>query len=162
MAAWMNFVTRVLHEVEALTLPTNFLKCWLQTLRGLLHLLEAEPTRLCICLVASLSKVIGLHVAFRAEVFVAVLAPDSEGRHMLSSFIRHYVTLVVLLALDGLTWHKLHDIAALTAHHTVVHLDHFHNLILLYFFSLLFGHNLVQFPLLEDFGASSAFNLVVY
>ena len=54
---------------------------------------------------------IWLGVALGTEVFVTLVASDSEVGHVLCCLWGDQVSLVIFLSLNDITWHQSHDIS---------------------------------------------------
>lgn len=115
MRTFKKFITRLLHEIEALTLSTNISESWLHTWRWLLQFFLAESAGFGVILITSFSDVIRFVVAFSTEIFLTSVASDSIVRHVHSSFLGNKITLLVFLSLHNISWDELHDISALAA-----------------------------------------------
>ena len=70
---------------------------------------------------------------------MAVIASNSKVGHVLGSFHCNGLTFVIFLSLNDVTWHQLHDVAALATHEVLVQLTDLHSLCLFDLLQLLWA-----------------------
>lgn len=126
MTAWKKFITWFLHEVEAISFSTNVFEGRNHTWRWLLHFVTTESASFCKVLITSLSNVVWFWVALRAEVLLAAVASDSEICHVFGCFHGYWLTHVIFLTFDYVSWHKFHDISALTTDKVIIEFTNLH------------------------------------
>lgn len=123
-------VTRLLHHVETLSFSANVSECWLHTWGCLCQLLLAEPAERSIVLVTCLAGMVWFSVAFGAEVLLTTIASDPVVRHVLGSLSRDWLSFVIFLTFDYISWLHHHDVTASTTYHVGVLFNYLHLLIL--------------------------------
>jgi hypothetical protein len=104
MTTLEHFITRLLHEVEALTFSAHISECWLHTWGCLCELVLAKTAHLSIILITCFPDVVWLGIALRAKVFFTIIAPNSMVGHMFCCLLRNGISIVIFLALDNLAW----------------------------------------------------------
>jgi len=111
-----NFITRLLHNVEAITLSTHISECWFHTWRWLLEFFFTESATFVIGLSTKLSQVIWFSVATSTEILLTFRASNSMICHVLSSICTYQITFVVFKSFLNITWHEFHNVSTGTTH----------------------------------------------
>lgn len=83
MTARQHLVTGCVHHHHAFLFAADISEGRLHAWRGLLQLFLTEATVRCSCLIASPSRVVGLSIAFGAEVFTAFITANSVQSQVL-------------------------------------------------------------------------------
>jgi len=128
MLACQHLVASVLlHFLAILSFADVFKGFYLASTHVALHLSVAETALSCLFvlleLLACLSNVIRLSIAFTTEVLRALTTPDPVLTHMQSCFMRDRLSLVVFLSKVDLTFLNFHECAAGTLPQVGVHFD---------------------------------------
>ena len=147
-AAWVttlqSLITTLLHHIEAFLLTAHVLERGLHTRRWLLELFLTEAALGQVLLIARLASVIRLSITLGTEVLAAAIASDTVSRQVLSGFLRERRALVVLLTLNHLTGHHLHDIIAAARNKVRVLFHNLLRLVLLDLCAFIRGKELVK------------------
>jgi len=130
-----HLITGLVHQFNALRLPTDIAEGRLHRGWSTLHLLIAESAFFSLLelleLLARLSQVVGLSCAVATEVLVAGAASHSELAHVHRRLSRNAMALIILLVIIYLTLHQLHHIPTVALNQVRVSLQdvHLHNLL---------------------------------
>lgn len=99
MAAGEHFITSLVHKVDAVLLTTNCSESWLCVWRGLLDDIIAVSATLGLLerseLFASFTHMIRSFRAASTEVGFTLRASDSVFSHVDTSFLSHFITLII-------------------------------------------------------------------
>jgi hypothetical protein len=124
VAAIQNFVTSLVHQVDAVCLPANRSKGWLGIWRSLLYdfvTISAAFSRLeGSKLFASLTKMIRSSRASSAEVSFALWASDSVLSHMHTCFLGHFVSLFIFGVQVDSSFSNFKDISTSTLNKRII------------------------------------------
>lgn len=112
VAARQELIAGLLHQLETLFLSADILECRHHTRRRFFEFLTAKSASLSLILLAGFSNVVRLRIALSTKDFFAFITTNPVISHVLSSYIRERLPLIVFLAFDDLTRFKHHDISA--------------------------------------------------